>query len=75
LVTWDKNGKAIEPVFKPSIGLITDPKTGKLGPLWARGGIPVESADGFTYEVRNRVTLCRCGKSLNKPFCDGRHLK
>ena len=31
------------------------------------------SADGFEYEVRNRVTLCRCGQSQNKPFCDGTH--
>ena len=38
-----------------------------------RGGIQIESADGFKYEVRNRVTLCRCGKSQNKPFCDGTH--
>jgi CDGSH-type Zn-finger protein len=37
------------------------------------GGIPVETADGFTYEARNRQLLCRCGASLNKPFCDGSH--
>ena len=43
------------------------------GPLWVRGGIPVQSADGFEYEVRNRVALCRCGRSKNKPFCDGSH--
>ncbi len=26
-----------------------------------------------TLEVRNRVTLCRCGQSKNKPLCDGTH--
>src|SRR6266536_1245907 len=45
------------------------------GPLWVRGGVPVEAADGFEYEVRNRVTLCRCGYSKNKPFCDGSHVR
>jgi hypothetical protein len=43
------------------------------GPLWVRGGVPVVAADGTRYEVRNRVTLCRCGHSENKPFCDGSH--
>jgi len=75
LVAWDQNGNAIEPDFEPSIGLIEDTQAGKMGPMWVRGGVPVESADGTTYEIRNRVTLCRCGKSSNKPFCDGRHLK
>ena len=31
------------------------------------------SADGKTYEIRNRMTLCRCGRSDNKPFCNGSH--
>lgn len=75
LVAWDQDGKAIEPDFEPSIGLVEDTQAGKMGPIWVRGGIPIESADGTTYEIRNRVTLCRCGKSSNKPFCDGRHLK
>ena len=75
LVVWDRDGKAIEPDFEPSIGLVEDTQEGKMGPMWVRGGIPIESADGSTYEIRNRVTLCRCGKSANKPFCDGRHLK
>lgn len=74
LVVWDKKTKeAIEPNLEPSIGLIEDPQMGCSGPIWARGGIPVESADGSTYEIRNRVTLCRCGKSSNKPFCDSSH--
>jgi CDGSH-type Zn-finger protein len=33
----------------------------------------VIASDGFHYEVRNRVTLCRCGASQNKPLCDGTH--
>jgi CDGSH-type Zn-finger protein len=73
LVVWDKEGMAIEPQFEPSIGLVADPQIGKRGPIWVRGHIPVESADGTAYEIRNRVTLCRCGRSYNKPFCDGSH--
>jgi CDGSH-type Zn-finger protein len=74
LVVWDKaTGKAIEPKFEPSLGLIEDTEKKVGGPIWVRGGIPVVSADGKTYEIRNRMTLCRCGKSNNKPFCDGNH--
>ena len=36
---------------------------------------PIEGADGEAYEARNRVTLCRCGASNNKPFCDGKHVE
>jgi CDGSH-type Zn-finger protein len=75
LVAWDQNGKAIEPDFEPSIGLVEDTQAGQSGPLWVRGGIPIKSADGTIYEIRNRVTLCRCGKSSNRPFCDGSHLE
>jgi CDGSH-type Zn-finger protein len=57
-----------EPVFEPSVAVVRD------GPLWVRGGVRVDSADGEAYEVRNRVTLCRCGASENKPFCDGSHV-
>jgi CDGSH-type Zn-finger protein len=74
LVVWNKETNvAIEPKFGPSIGLIEDPSQGVAGPIWVRGGIPIASADGETYEIRNRVTLCRCGASNNKPFCDGTH--
>ena len=43
------------------------------GPLWVSGGIPIMKPDGTFLETRNRVTLCRCGQSKNKPFCDGTH--
>ena len=67
-------GFAHEPQLEPCIGMVQDPQMGVSGPLWVRGGIQIESADGNPYEVRNRVTLCRCGKSANKPFCDGSHV-
>jgi CDGSH-type Zn-finger protein len=74
LVTWDNaTGEAIEPEYEPSIGLVEDPTQDCSGPLWLRGGIAAIAADGFRYEIRNRVTLCRCGASSNKPFCDGTH--
>lgn len=74
LVVIDKEtDKIIEPSLEKSIGLIEDPAIGVDGPIWVRGGIPVYSAEGKLYEIRNRVTLCRCGKSTNKPFCDSSH--
>lgn len=74
-VVWDKETKKpIEPDFEPSIAVTEEPEKNVSGPLWVRGGIPIKSSDGTTYEVRNRVTLCRCGKSSKKPFCDGTHI-
>ena len=75
LVAWNKKtGAAIEPQFPPTIS-VTEHPGGKIsGPLWVKGGVPIESADGVEYEVRNRVTLCRCGQSSNKPFCNGNHV-
>jgi len=73
LVACEKTGKPIEKDTKKSIGLVEE-ITGKLnGPLWVRGGITLEGSDGKKYEVRNRMALCRCGRSRNKPFCDGAH--
>ncbi|OQW35377.1 MAG: iron-binding protein [Nitrospira sp. SG-bin1] len=74
LMAIDKaTGQSLEPTLPVSIGLVEDPLWGCSGPLWVRGGIPVIGADGHTYELRNRMTLCRCGRSKNKPFCDGTH--
>jgi CDGSH-type Zn-finger protein len=69
-----KTGAALEPKLAPEIGLIEDPQKQVSGPVWIKGGIEIESADGSKYETRNRATLCRCGKSQNKPFCNGCHI-
>jgi len=75
LVLLDKKtGRMIEPDFEKEIYLIKDVPEAFLGPVYLRGGIQVIGADGHEYEVRNRVTLCRCGESSNMPFCDASHL-
>lgn len=74
LTAWDnRTGKPYEFIFEPSLGLIEDPAIGASGGLWVRGGIRIQREDGRTFEVRNRVVLCRCGHSRNKPYCDGAH--
>ena len=44
------------------------------GPLRVTGEIHVRLEDG-SEEVLPRATLCRCGESARKPFCDNTHLK
>jgi len=73
LVVWDNKGNRIEPDYERSIG-VTEDEDGSSGPLWVRGEIEIESVIGEMYEKRNRVALCRCGKSLIKPLCDGSHI-
>jgi CDGSH-type Zn-finger protein len=74
LVEWDKKGKPLEPSLEPSIA-ITEDQDGIPGALWVRGCVEIDSGDGYVYEWRNRITLCRCGKSENHPLCDGSHLE
>ena len=59
----------IEPELPQRIAILDD------GPLYVQGGIPIEGSDGEDYETLNRVSLCRCGASKNKPYCDNTHAK
>jgi len=46
------------------------------GPLRIEGdNIVLTDQDGKTFGLAGRivVSLCRCGQSANKPFCDGSH--
>lgn len=46
------------------------------GPYKVTGGIQFLDANGRTVETaEDPVFLCRCGRSANKPFCDGTHKK
>lgn len=66
-LTYEVDGEVVEPVLPTEINVIPD------GPLWVSGGVPIERSDGEPVETRNRVTMCRCGASKNKPLCDGSH--
>ncbi len=74
LTAMEKNGQAIEPEYAPGIGIVQDPEQGTSAGIYVKGYIPIESSDGEVYEVRNRVALCRCGRSENKPFCNASHI-
>jgi uncharacterized Fe-S cluster protein YjdI len=65
----------IEPDLPQQIAVTTEMTSeGAIaGPLWVTGNITIERSDGESLEQRNRVTLCRCGQSKNKPLCDGTH--
>ena len=43
------------------------------GPVMITGDCEVTLPTGETVQKEGRVTLCRCGLSANKPFCDGKH--
>jgi CDGSH-type Zn-finger protein len=48
------------------------------GPLIVEGPIEITNYDGTAVQIptdRKFVALCRCGGSVNKPFCDGQHSK
>lgn len=52
----------------------------KNGPYIVTGDLEqleLTDADGNKYDLsgKSRVSLCRCGASVNKPFCDGQHSK
>jgi CDGSH-type Zn-finger protein len=49
----------------------------KNGSYLVKGPIRLLDADGNEYDLSGKkaVSLCRCGGSTNKPFCDGTHSK
>ncbi len=47
----------------------------KDGPLLLSGNVRILNGSGRDAWQGNKVALCRCGASNNKPFCDGQHKK
>lgn len=45
------------------------------GPLMLEDNLPILVKDGKIINSKSPTYLCRCGASMNKPFCDGEHQK
>ena len=45
------------------------------GPLRVNGELEITHIDGTTEVKESGASLCRCGHSSNKPYCDGSHKK
>ena len=47
------------------------------GPLRISGNFVIKDPQGkeFGLAGRTAISLCRCGMSENKPFCDGTHAR
>jgi CDGSH-type Zn-finger protein len=45
------------------------------GPLRISGNFVIKDGEGKSFDLsgRTQISLCRCGFSENKPFCDGSH--
>ncbi|KEY60628.1 CDGSH iron-sulfur domain-containing protein [Serratia sp. DD3] len=64
----------VEDEYEAVICVVEDPEKGVSAGLYVRGDVALDSAETGDYEQRNRLALCRCGASANKPFCDGSHV-
>jgi CDGSH-type Zn-finger protein len=43
------------------------------GPMFVSGDVEITDAQGNRLTESRQFTLCRCGLSARKPFCDGSH--
>ena len=73
-VSSDAGRQVLEAEASPAVVILQDPEKGVSAGIAVRGPVQIVSADGENYEVRNRVDLCRCGESSNKPFCHASHV-
>jgi CDGSH-type Zn-finger protein/uncharacterized Fe-S cluster protein YjdI len=74
---FDDRGEVFEGGVKPGDAEFRDPHLritpSADGPLLLAGPVTVRSADGRVALEGGKASLCRCGQSRNKPFCDGSH--
>jgi CDGSH-type Zn-finger protein/uncharacterized Fe-S cluster protein YjdI len=75
IYSLDLDGEDVEKKYPMQIALTREGVEDELvnGPYWVMGYVPIERSDRVPFLPRNRVTLCACGYSRQKPLCDGTH--
>jgi CDGSH-type Zn-finger protein/ferredoxin len=67
-LSYTKDGKLSKDWDRESAIIIS-----KDGPYDVVGYVELKDPDDNKAESKEHYTLCRCGHSKNKPFCDGKH--
>lgn len=60
---------------EPHLGGILEIHLGENGPVRLKGNFEITASDGNSTFHGTKASLCRCGGSGKKPFCDGTHRK
>ncbi|MEE8388710.1 MAG: CDGSH iron-sulfur domain-containing protein [Acidiferrobacterales bacterium] len=74
-LSFNDNGKGKAGIIEDNLAegeLTTNPATD--GPLLLSGPVEIRNAEGKVIFRGEKTSLCRCGASSNKPFCDGSHM-
>ena len=71
------SGYGVGPTFLGGGGMAAKITVRNNGPLRVEGEFAICDAEGNAFGLAGRtvISLCRCGHSENKPFCDGAHSK
>ena len=67
-LSYALDGVEARPAQRPPMVTVTDD-----GPYAVSGGVELEGVKMGEGASAEHYTLCRCGASKNKPFCDGSH--
>ena len=67
-LSYEINGNTPKESYdKPQLHIV------KKGPLHIQGNVTLENIDFSVHANKEKYSLCRCGASQNKPFCDYSH--
>ena len=72
-LSYYKNTDAGDTKIKVEADTIVE--TTPNGPLMVYGNVTIKDSNGNVTRKNNATAFCRCGGSVNKPYCDGSHKK